>query len=86
MRIRACTGGLGASFVLACAALSASPSPDDLAVTARRGREAMAAGRFDEAAALYAEITRALPDEPGMLLNLGMALCTSPVDSLQFYP
>jgi predicted Zn-dependent protease len=34
----------------------------------------MAAGRFDEAAALYAEITRALPDEPGMLLNLGMAL------------
>jgi predicted Zn-dependent protease len=34
----------------------------------------MAAGRFDEAAALYAEITRALPNEPGMLLNLGMAL------------
>ncbi len=34
----------------------------------------MAAGRFDEAAALYAEITRALPKEPGMLLNLGMAL------------
>ncbi len=34
----------------------------------------MAAGRFDEAAALYAEIVRALPSEPGMLLNLGMAL------------
>ena len=34
----------------------------------------MAAGRFEEAAALYAEITRALPNEPGMLLNLGMAL------------
>jgi predicted Zn-dependent protease len=35
----------------------------------------MAAGRFGEAASLYAEIVRALPDEPGMLLNLGMALC-----------
>ena len=34
----------------------------------------MAAGRFDEAAALYAEIVRALPNEPGMRLNLGMAL------------
>ncbi len=74
MRVRACTGGLGAACVLACAALAASPSPDDLAATARRGREAMAAGRFDEAAALYTEITRALPDEPGVLLNLGMAL------------
>ena len=34
----------------------------------------MAAGRFDEAAVLYAEIVQALPSEPGMLLNLGMAL------------
>jgi predicted Zn-dependent protease len=34
----------------------------------------MAAGHFDEAAALYAEIARELPNEPGMLLNLGMAL------------
>ena len=34
----------------------------------------MAAGRFDEAARLYAEIVRELPDEPGMRLNLGMAL------------
>jgi len=55
-------------------AASAVPPGEDLAAKARRGREAMAAGRFDEAAALYAEITRALPEEPGMLLNLGMAL------------
>jgi hypothetical protein len=39
---------------------AASPSSDDLAAKAQKGREAMAAGRFDEAAALYAEITRAL--------------------------
>lgn len=34
----------------------------------------MAAGRFAEAATLYAEVVRALPNEPGMQLNLGMAL------------
>jgi predicted Zn-dependent protease len=52
----------------------AGAPPEDLADKARRGKEAMADGRFDDAAALYAEITRALPGEPGMLLNLGMAL------------
>jgi len=63
---------------LLAALLVAGAAPDfqadDLAAKAQRGKEAMAAGRFDEAAALYAEITRALPNEPGMLLNLGMAL------------
>ena len=34
----------------------------------------MAAGRFDEAASLYTAIVQALPNEPGMRLNLGMAL------------
>ena len=33
----------------------------------------MAASRFDEAADLYREIVKALPNEPGMQLNLGMA-------------
>ena len=56
------------------ATLFAGPPSDDLAAKSARGKEAMAAGRFDEAAALYAEIVRALPSEPGMLLNLGMAL------------
>ncbi|HEY2946210.1 MAG TPA: tetratricopeptide repeat protein [Vicinamibacteria bacterium] len=65
--------GLTVCFLMPAAAL-AHPAADDLAAKAQRGKEAMAAGRFDEAAALYAEITRALPDEPGMLLNLGMAL------------
>jgi predicted Zn-dependent protease len=34
----------------------------------------MAAGRFAEAAAHYADVVQALPNEPGMRLNLGMAL------------
>jgi predicted Zn-dependent protease len=63
-----------AASSFAGAAGPARPSSDDLAAKAQRGKEAMAAGRFDEAAALYSEITRALPKEPGMLLNLGMAL------------
>ena len=74
MRTGARSGGLLAACVLAGAALWASPAAEDLAQKAKRGKDAMAAGRFDEAAALYAEITQALPDEPGMLLNLGMAL------------
>lgn len=64
---------LAASSFAGAARPALSPS-DDLTAKARKGKEAMAAGRFDEAAALYAEITRALPNEPGMLLNLGMAL------------
>jgi predicted Zn-dependent protease len=67
---------LTVAWFAACflAGAAAVPAAEDLAAKAQRGREAMAAGRFDEAAALYAEITRVLPDEPGMLLNLGMAL------------
>jgi predicted Zn-dependent protease len=71
---RAAAACLIAASVLVLATASAAAPPEDLADKARRGKEAMAAGRFDEAAVLYSEITRALPNEPGMLLNLGMAL------------
>jgi tetratricopeptide (TPR) repeat protein len=54
--------------------VSAFPPPEELAAKAQQGKAAMAAGRFDEAAALYGAIVQALPNEPGMLLNLGMAL------------
>ncbi|HSB61569.1 MAG TPA: tetratricopeptide repeat protein, partial [Vicinamibacteria bacterium] len=64
---------LAAGHPAALAAPAGLP-PEDLAAKARQGKEAMAAGRFGEAAALYAEVVRVLPDEPGMLLNLGMAL------------
>jgi predicted Zn-dependent protease len=60
--------------LLAGSPLFASPPAEDLAAKAQRGKEAMAAGRFDQAAAVYAEIVQLLPSEPGMLLNLGMAL------------
>lgn len=46
---------------------------------ARRSRSAdaaraMSSGRFDEAARLYRELLQAAPDEPGLLMNFGMAL------------
>ena len=34
----------------------------------------MQEGRFDEAARMYRDLLQALPNEPGLLMNLGMAL------------
>lgn len=65
---------MAAALSMATAVTARAQAGDELAAKARRGKEAMAAGRFGEAAALYGEIVRALPGEPGMLLNLGMAL------------
>jgi predicted Zn-dependent protease len=61
------------SAVALLIALFTASMGDDLAVKAQRGKEAMAAGRFDEAADLYRQVVKALPNEPGMQLNLGMA-------------
>ena len=45
----------------------------------------MAANRFDEAAAIYREILQKMPDEPGIMMNLGMALAMSgqPKEAIQ---
>jgi len=67
-------GGLLAALLGAGRPVSAVQPPEELAAKAQQGKAAMAAGRFDEAAALYRVIVKALPNEPGMLLNLGMAL------------
>src|ERR1051325_4967424 len=47
---------------------------DEPAATAKQARAALAAGEYDRAAALYRELCRLLPAEPGMRLNLGIAL------------
>ena len=57
--------------LLCCSSLVAQT---DLAARAQRGKQALAEERFAEAATIYAEIVAALPDDPGMRLNLGMAL------------
>ena len=53
-------------------AVLAAQSPD-LAAKSERGKLAMAAGRYDEAAAVYADLARTLPTDAGILMNLGMA-------------
>jgi tetratricopeptide (TPR) repeat protein len=59
--------------LLAAAVALAQPPADDLAARAQQGKAAMAAGRYDEAAAIYGDIVKALPNEAGMRLNLGLA-------------
>jgi len=66
--------GLTLILLLPCARADARLGPQDLPALAEQGKAALAAGHFDEAARLYGRIVAALPDEPGMRLNLGMAL------------
>ena len=46
----------------------------DLAILSRTAKQAMDAGRFREAAAIYEKMTAALPDNTGLRMNLGLAL------------
>lgn len=46
---------------------------DDLALKSRHAKDFMAAGKFADAIPLYVELNRAVPDNPGLMLNLGMA-------------
>lgn len=62
------TGGLAP---VVAAGAQASPRLAELAQT---GRRAMAAGDFVAAVSAYSELTEALPGDPGVALNLGMAL------------
>src|SRR2546422_8824858 len=47
---------------------------DDLALKSQRAKKFMAEGKFVESIALYRELNRAVPNNPGLVLNLGMAL------------
>ncbi len=47
---------------------------DDLAIKSRQAKELMAQGRFADAIPLYQELTKALPANTGLRLNLGIAL------------
>ena len=53
---------------------SAFAQSDRLALKSMHAKEFMAAGKFSEAASLYRELTHEVPNNPGLLLNLGMAL------------
>ena len=50
------------------------PREDRLALKSQRAKELMAEGKFAQAIPLYRELDRAIPNNPGLKLNLGMAL------------
>src|SRR5688500_3823457 len=54
--------------------LGLSPQAADPAAISRAATQAMKEGRYEEAARIYRELLRPLPDEPGLLMNLGTAL------------
>lgn len=58
-------------------ALQAQTDPGALA---EQGKQAMAEGRFADAAKVYGSLVERIPDNPGLLLNLGMALHMSGQD------
>lgn len=57
--------------LLLALSIHAQPNP---AAIAQQGKQALAEGKFAEAAKLYGQLVAQIPDNPGLLLNLGMAL------------
>src|SRR5208282_5310485 len=62
-----------AGAILASASTGGGQSPA-LAEKAQHAKELMAAGRPGEAVPIYRELVRAMPGNPGLILNLGLAL------------
>jgi len=65
--------------ILLCVAALFGPASgysqsDDLAEKSRRAKEFMAEGKFADAVPVYRELNTAVPNNPGLMLNLGMAL------------
>jgi tetratricopeptide (TPR) repeat protein len=64
---------LQAAFLFLAACNLVAFQTDDLALQSRQGKELMAEGRFEEAIGVYQKLVQALPGNPGILLNLGLA-------------
>jgi predicted Zn-dependent protease len=71
---RLAAGAAILAAVLALAPARASAQSASVRARAVQAQRAMSKGRFEEAAAIYRELAEMLPAEPGILMNLGMAL------------
>jgi predicted Zn-dependent protease len=60
-------------FILALAFLGAIHGQPSLSEKSSVAKQAMARGDFERAANIYEELVQALPDNPGLVLNLGLA-------------
>ncbi|MBI1940551.1 MAG: tetratricopeptide repeat protein [Acidobacteria bacterium] len=65
---------IGVAAYLLFSAVPVFAQADDLAAKAQRGKELMARERFEEAIPIYRDLVRALPNIPGPVTNLGIAL------------
>ncbi|HWR49816.1 MAG TPA: tetratricopeptide repeat protein [Bryobacteraceae bacterium] len=54
-------------------ATTAWPQSQELALKSRQARELMAAGRYADAIPIYKDLVKAVPNEPRLLMNLGLA-------------
>lgn len=59
------------SLLLSCSLLAQSY---DLAEKSRRAKELMAAGKYEQAIGIYRDLAHALPNNPGLIMDLGLAL------------
>ncbi len=65
----------GTAFLLFASLLWAQQATQDqLALRSQQAGNLMSQGRFGEAAVIYRDLTKALPGNPGLVLNLGLAL------------
>jgi cellulose synthase operon protein C len=64
---------LTASPLSAGAPASPATQPNDLVEMSRRGKQAMADGKYEEAIVIFKGLVQALPEEPALRVNLGIA-------------
>lgn len=75
-----------AAFLLCAVVLRGQPRQQALAEKSDQAKHYMAEGRFADAAILYDELAKAIPGNPGLLLNLGMALHMAGNDTAAIAP
>jgi predicted Zn-dependent protease len=70
--------------VLAFTRTAAFAQDDRLALESRQAKQLMSEGRFTEAIPMYEELVRAVPGNPGLILNLGLAqlMAGRPADAI----
>lgn len=64
---------LRAAFFFFTAIASLAAQSDGLEEQSRRGKELMAQGRFEDAIGVYRAMVKAMPGNPGLVLNLALA-------------
>src|SRR3982074_2901629 len=72
MRMR--LSGISLVAALFCTAAGVPAQEEALAAKSGPGNRALGGGRYTEAIRIYRELVAALPENPGLRFNLGMAL------------